>query len=71
MTVERVPVVLTGDHPHAGQTGYIVAIDGQVKVADVWGTNMFIVDLADGESCCAESKDFKTTGPPERMFGDP
>ncbi len=69
LMIQHVPVEIIGDHPHAGTKGYIIATGGNVKVADVWGSKMFLVDLIDSPllvaACYAERHHLKILGPPE------
>lgn len=59
---KEVEVVIIGDHPHEGERGRIVFIDGKTTVKRVFDDDMYLVQHLTGnasESCYAKRENLR------------
>lgn len=62
--IVRVPVDVTGDHPHSGRRGTVQAIDG--KISRFWilgGGPFYLVTFGEHDECYAERKHIRPLPP--------
>lgn len=55
-----IPVVIYGNHPHTGKTGWIPLNNGVPETINMFGRGMVRVQFHDGTGCYAEQHHIQT-----------